>query len=133
MMIRFTFLAILSLSTTLCIGQTQLEMNTEAAKNYQKADTELNTAYQKILTEYKADTAFVRNFKTAQRLWVQLRDAEMKAKYPDREAGYYGSIQPMCWYMYLTDLTEERTKKIKIWLTGIEEGDTCSGTVKTKN
>jgi hypothetical protein len=57
----------------------------------------------------------------------------MKIKYPDREDGYYGSVQPMCWCMYVTYLTQERTKKLKVWLTGIEEGDVCSGSVKTKD
>lgn len=57
----------------------------------------------------------------------------MKSKYPDREEGYYGSIHPMCWILYLTELTEERTKKLKTWLLGIEEGDVCNGSVKTKN
>jgi uncharacterized protein YecT (DUF1311 family) len=41
--------------------------------------------------------------------------------YPDREDGYYGSIQPVCWNMYLTELTQERTKKLRIWLTGIKD------------
>jgi hypothetical protein len=57
----------------------------------------------------------------------------MKAKYPHREDGYYGSVQPMCWYMYITDLTDDRTKKLKAWLTRIEEGDVCAGSVKTKD
>jgi uncharacterized protein YecT (DUF1311 family) len=72
----------------------------------------------------------VKNFKVAQRLWLQFRDAEIKAKYPDRAAGYYGSAQPMCWYMEGTQLTAERLNKIKVWLTGLEEGDVCAGSVK---
>jgi uncharacterized protein YecT (DUF1311 family) len=38
-------------------------MNEDAAKNYQKADKELNDVYQKILKEYKKDTAFIKNLK----------------------------------------------------------------------
>jgi uncharacterized protein YecT (DUF1311 family) len=112
-------------------GQTQLEMNQEENNKYLKADKELNIVYNKILKEYETDIEFIKNFKNAQRMWIQFRDAEMKSKYPDREQGYYGSIHPMCWSIYLTELTEERTKKLKIWLTGIEEGDACSGSVKT--
>lgn len=115
------------------VAQSQGDMNEGAKKKYQKADKALNAVYLKILTEYKEDTAFIKNLKAAQRLWVQLRDAEMKAKYPDSAERRYGSVQPMCWLMYLTELTEERTKKLKIWLTGIEEGDVCAGSVKTKN
>lgn len=126
------FFAILFMSAPFCFSQTQLEMNQEANKDYQKADKELNATYQKILTEYKTDIEFIKNLKIAQRAWMQFRDAEMKARYPDREPGYYGSIQPMCWSMYLTDLTKERNQKLKLWLTGMEEGDACSGSVKTK-
>lgn len=113
-------------------GQTQLEMNQEEQKKYLKADKELNLVYNQILKEYKSDVEFIKNLKIAQRIWIQFRDAEMKSRYPDREPGYYGSIHPMCWSIYLTELTEERTKKLKIWLTGIAEGDACSGSVKIK-
>jgi len=112
-------------------GQTQGEMNQNAKSKYLKVDKELNTAYQKILIEYKDDSTFIKNFKAAQRLWVQFRDAEMKAKFPDREEGYYGSVQSMCWFVEMTILTNERLSKIKVWLTGVKEGDVCSGSVKT--
>jgi uncharacterized protein YecT (DUF1311 family) len=118
--------------SVITFGQTQLQMNQGSNTSYLKADKELNVVYGKILNEYKSDTEFIKNFKAAQRIWIQFRDAEMKAKYPDRESGYYGSIQPTCWSSYLTELTKERTKKITIWLVGIEEGDACSGSVKTK-
>jgi uncharacterized protein YecT (DUF1311 family) len=106
-------------------------MSQDAAKKYQKADKELNTAYQKILKMYSSDTAFIRNLKNAQRIWVQFRDAEMKAIYPDREPGYYGSVQPTCWYTAMTVLTNDRIKKLKVWIDGVVEGDICSGSVRT--
>jgi uncharacterized protein YecT (DUF1311 family) len=127
----FIFIFLL-LSTLVCSGQTQAEMNQSEQKKYMKADKELNTIYQKILKEYKEDTVFVRNLKTSQKLWIQLRDAEMKVKYPNREPGYYGSAHAMCLSIYLTELTNERIRKLKIWLDGIEEGDVCSGSIKTK-
>lgn len=106
-------------------------MNQDALKNYQKADKDLNATYQKILKEYKNDISFVTNLKITQKIWVQFRDAEMKTKYSEREDGYYGSIFPVCWNNYLQELTEERTRKLKIWLIGIKEGDACAGSVKT--
>jgi hypothetical protein len=51
----------------------------------------------------------------------------------EREEGYYGSVHPMCVAMYLTQLTEERIKILRIWLDGIEEGDVCCGSVKSKD
>lgn len=113
-------------------SQTQAEMNAQEHQVYLNADKELNIVYNKILKEYKLDAAFIKNLKNAQRIWIKFRDAEMKSKYPDREKGYYGSIHPMCWSIYLTELTEERTKKLKIWLDGVQEGDSCSGSVKIK-
>lgn len=132
-MFRFLLAGLFCLVGYFSFGQSQSEMNTEAARVYQKADKELNGVYQKVLADYKKDPAFIKNLKAAQKLWIQFRDAEMKAKYPDREKGYYGSSQPMCWYIHLTELTQERTKKLKVWLTGIKDGDECSGTVKNYN
>lgn len=125
-------LAFLLVSMTYCSGQTQLDLNEAEHKEYLKADKELNSIYQKVLKEYKEDAAFVKNLKAAQKIWIQFRDAEMKVKYPDREPGHYGSVQPMCRSTYLTRLTNERINTLKVWLDGIEEGDVCSGSVKSK-
>ena len=111
-------------------AQSQTAMNMDAGSGYQKADKELNMVYQKILKEYAAQPLFVKKLKVAQRLWIQLRDAELAAKYP--KGGSYGSVEPMCESLYLESLTRERTKFLKIWLTGIPEGDVCSGSVKSK-
>ena len=130
---RIIGLLALSYTVMICNAQTQLEMNTNANAKYQEADKKLNTMYQEILKEYVSDTTFIKNLKIAQRIWIQFRDAEMKMKYPDRPAGGYGSVQPMCWAEYLTQLTEERITTLKEWIDGIEEGDVCSGSVKRKN
>ena len=125
------FFVLLSSSAT--YAQTQTEMDASAAATYNKADKDLNRIYQEILKNNVTDTAFTRNLKIAQRLWLQFRDAEMKMKYPDREPGYYGTIFPLCWYAYLTELTEERTKTLKVWVDGEgDEEDDCSGTVPVK-
>jgi uncharacterized protein YecT (DUF1311 family) len=113
------------------IGQTQLEMN--ANTDYQKADKELNSTYKKILKEYSTNLIFIKNLKIAQNIWIKFRDAEMNVKYPQKEPGYYGSIFPTCWNTYMAELTQKRSKELKIWLTGIPEGDTCSGSVKMIN
>jgi len=129
---RFFCCALLIFLGHCSFSQTQLEMNEAEHKKFLKADKELNQVYQQILTEYKSDTTFISNLKASQRLWVQFRDAEMKMMYPDREPGYYGSIQPMCWAMYKTELTKERIKKLRTWLAGQEEGDSCSPSIKVK-
>ncbi|MEP6646106.1 MAG: lysozyme inhibitor LprI family protein [Saprospiraceae bacterium] len=115
-----------------CSAQSQSDMNENEHKNYVRTDQELNTLYQSILKEYTEDTAFIKNLKTTQKIWISFRDAEMKMKYPDREPGYYGTIQPSCWSIYLARLTQERINTLKEWEKGDEEGDACSGSVKTK-
>ena len=132
--------SILSIIALIVIGapwneasaQTQGEMNQDAASEFKAVDEELNTIYQKILEDYADDEAFVENLKEAQRCWITFRDAQLKMKYPDREPGYYGSIQPVCEMSYLTELTQDRIKTLNVWIEGVEEGDGCAGTVKVK-
>jgi len=106
-------------------------MNKEAGSEYNKAENEMNRIYQQILTEYKMDDVFVENLKKSQRIWIEFRDAELEMKYPKRERSYYGNTLPLCNAIYLKKLTDKRTKTLKIWLIGIEEGDNCNGSVKT--
>ena len=132
LMKRFICFTLLTFVCSYTFSQTQVEMNEAEHKNFLKADKKLNQVYQQILSEYKSDTAFIKTLKASQRLWVQFRDAEMKMMYPDREPGYYGSIHPMCWSIYKTELTNERIKKLQQWTTGQEEGDSCSSSQKIK-
>ncbi len=105
-------------------------MNGEAYARYKKADKRLNQTYLAILNQYRHDTLFIRNLKKSQRIWLQLRDADLQMKYPPYESGYYGTMHPMCEADELTVLTEARTRRLRVWLTGIPEGDGCIGSVK---
>ena len=100
-------------------------MNQEAKNDFQKSEKKLNAMYQNVLRKHKTDQTFIKNLKNAQRIWIQFRDAEMKAKYPDREEGYYGSIHPMCWFGYMKELTDERIANLKVWLEKKSEGEAC--------
>ena len=113
-------------------AQTQGEMNAETAGEFQAADKQLNSIYQKILEEYADDDAFIASLKEAQRCWIAFRDAQVKMKYPARAPGYYGSILPSCQAMYLTELIQDRTKTLQVWIDGVQEGDVCAGTVRIK-
>ncbi len=113
-------------------AQTQDEMNAETAGDFQAADKQLNSIYQKILSDYADDEAFIANLKEAQRCWIAFRDAQLKMKYPDREPGYYGSILPSCEAIYLAELTQERIKALQVWIEGVQEGNVCAGTVRIK-
>lgn len=109
-------------------------MQGKASEEYRKADIELNNVYQKILIEYKSDSIFIDRLKKTQSIWISYRDAELEMKFPaENKQLEYGSIYPMCVSIFLKELTEERTEKLKVWLNGIEEGDMCLGSVKLKH
>ena len=115
------------------ISQTQGEMNDKANIDYVKADNKLNSIYNQILIEYNSDSQFIQNLKKAQRIWIDFRDAEVEMKYPSIDKSEYGSVFPMCRWMYLTELTEMRIIKLDEWINGIEEGDVCMGSTKMKD
>jgi uncharacterized protein YecT (DUF1311 family) len=115
---------------TIGFGQTQAELNEIEHTDYLKVEKELNNVYNKILKEYKTDTVFKKNFRAAQKVWLKLRDAEMQVKFPDTNNRRYGSVLPMCWWLYLAELTQSRIEYLKAWIDGTEEGDNCAGSIK---
>lgn len=128
-LLAFVVMTMLFIAPT--FAQSQTDMNMKAYSDYKKADAELNVVYQKILKSYSRETTFIKKFRNAQRLWIQLRDAELAAKYPND--GTYGSVEPMCESIYLETLTRDRIKFLSVWVTGIEEGEVCLGSVRMKS
>lgn len=129
MRIIITILVYLSLTVN-SFSQSQMEMNQSASNNYLKADRELNRVYKQILTDYKNDSTFIKKLKVSQRLWIRFRDAELEMKYPEEDKRlHYGSVITMCELGELTELTTQRTIKLKNWLEWNLEGDVCSGSI----
>ena len=129
---RHILIIIISFIYLTGFSQTQADMNREAFGSNKKADKELNETYKTILSIYKSDTAFIKNLKASQRIWIVFRDAELKVKFPETEPRYYGSVYPMCVSSYLEKLTRERITTLKDWINGIDEGDACKGSVRIK-
>ena len=129
---RFILIILISCISLTGFTQTQGEMNKKASESYENADKELNDIYKTILSDNKLDTAFIKNLKASQRIWITFRDAELKVKYPETKSGYYGSVYPMCVSIYLEEITRERIRTLKEWIDGIEEGDVCKGSLKIK-
>jgi len=126
-------LVILVGQSVLSFGQTQQQLTDDSNKKLKSAETELKTVYNKILETYKDDKEFIQAVKESQDSWTKFRTVELKMMYPDRAPGYYGSSHQMCVNEYLAELTKDRIKKLQTWLTGIEEGDVCGGTIKWKD
>lgn len=115
-------------------AQTQAELNQGGCAKYSKSDAEMNSVYRQVLSKYKSESLFLEKLKAAQRAWIAFRDAHLESLYPaPNKQQTYGSVNPMCRCGVLADLTMERTKQLKQWLNGAEEGDVCSGSVRMKN
>lgn len=130
-MLKKLFLLVAFAAAFVC-AQTQMELSGDANTDYQNADKELNAVYKKVAKEYKDDAAFIAALKASEKAWIKLRDAQVKMKFPEDEPGYYGSDYPMCVSAYMAELTRARTKELQQWLDGVEEGDVCAGSMKTK-
>lgn len=134
--IRLPILSVLLIQSIMTIAQTQDKLPTQddetkaAIEEFKMVDTELRTVFNKILTMYKSDGEFIENIKESQDIWKKFRAAELKAKFPERNPGEYGSTYTMCVNDYLTELTNERITKLNTWLKGTYQGDVCSGSVK---
>ena len=114
-------------------AMTQSDMNQCILLDYKKADAELNRVYRKIREIYKDDQLFLAKLKKSQLAWGKLRDADFELEYPyTNEPNYYGSSFSMCEFDFNTQLTLQRTKYLKRWLIGREDGDVCSGSQKSE-
>lgn len=101
----------------MAFSQSQMEMNATAAANYRKADKDLNVVYQSVMKKHAKDAVFLKSMKAAQKAWIVFRNAEMIAKFPHKdEANYYGSIFGLDWNSTLQELTDKRTKELKVYL-----------------
>lgn len=129
--VKFRISALLILLLSIVGGvakaQSQATLNDNASKQYQAADKELNAVYRQIIKDYSSKPVFIRNLKAAQRAWIKLRTADLAARFPSTGGG---SATPMCKAMYLENITRDRTKYLRAWVTGIPEGDVCSGSIK---
>ncbi len=125
-------LALLAPASALAAGPcdnatTQAQLNQCSAVEAQQADTELNATYREVMARLKGQPVAIEKLRTAQRLWIQLRDADIAARYPV-EAGKnaqvtYGSSYPMRMSGAKTELTRQRTQWLRDTFIDRAEGD----------
>jgi uncharacterized protein YecT (DUF1311 family) len=114
-------------------AKTQFELNECASRELKKADDELNRVYKEILKRNAKDPVFLDRLKSAQRAWLSFRDAELEAIFPDPEKQIaYGSSYPMCYSIWETKFTIQRTQQLRRWLVGTDEGEVCVGSLPIK-
>ena len=101
--------ALVALPTSHANAQTQAEMNRQAAKDFKKADTELNSTYAALMAKLP-DAESKRKLKESQRAWIAFRDAEA-AFAADQFRG--GSAAPVLRWTSMTETTEQRIKQLK--------------------
>lgn len=98
-------------------ANTQAELNSCSAEQYQAADKKLNQTWQDVLK--RAEPAQRDLLKKAQSAWIILRDADCAFISSSSQGG---SVQPMVNNQCLTDKTNEREAFLASLLQ-CEEGD----------
>ena len=98
-------------------GGNQLELNACADREFKQADAELNAVYRQILAKLAGEPVALAKMKAAQRVWVQLRDADLEARYPvgadENPRFLYGSMYPMLYSDAKAALTSARTAYLR--------------------
>ncbi|VTZ49189.1 Urease-associated protein [Methylocella tundrae] len=104
-----------------CAGAvTQADMNACASATLKNTDAELNAIYRDVIARLKGSEETRQLLITAQRTWLQFRDAECAFS---ANAVKDGSIYPAVLQNCRTALTAGRVKALKAYLT-CQEGDT---------
>lgn len=100
-----------------CAGVvTQADVNDCSRREYEKADAEINSVYQQLmssLAEGEGGDVDQQKLKQAQLLWLKYRDADCES-----EASIYegGTIRPAVYNLCLASVTRERAKRLKAFL-----------------
>ncbi|NKJ03646.1 uncharacterized protein YecT (DUF1311 family) [Rhizobium sp. SG741] len=106
-------------------AQTQTDMNTCAALDFQRADKALNEQYKKTRTAMVAIDADLdadikgaeKALVKAQRAWIDFRDSQCEAEGFEARGG---TMEPLLISGCKTTLTQQRTKELKVLADGSE-------------
>ena len=123
---KFFTLTLLIFFSSFSIAQSMIEITEEARLQFQRADKDLNVAYNELIMKYKNYPSFIEKLKIAQRLWIQYRDALIDMEFPSNEPRRdYGSMYSLCVLNLKTKLTSNRTNELLNY-GGVDE---CGGPV----
>jgi uncharacterized protein YecT (DUF1311 family) len=92
---------------------TQSGLNICASDEAARTDSELNEVYQHLLSRAKQVPGAEEKVKTAQRAWIQYRDAYLEAMFPSEDKQAYGTMYPMNFDLVRAGLTREHTTALR--------------------
>jgi uncharacterized protein YecT (DUF1311 family) len=118
----FCAAAIMAIAGGAAVGQSQMELNAQAASDLRKSDERLNVVYDKVRA--RVSDAGKKSLQTAQQSWLRFRDQECEF---ETMGSVGGSIHSMVVTICLTRLTDQRVKDLEAQLN-CKEGDlSCGG------
>ena len=99
----------------------QMQLNYCAELRLSAVNDELNETWKNVLAKLAGRPVAIESLRTAQRLWMELRDADIQARFPLEEGEnvrtQYGSIHPLELADAEAQLTRERTRYLRAnWL-----------------
>lgn len=98
-------------------GQTQMEMNAQAASIQAEADAGLNKVYQSIVRDLKQDPEALEKFRQKQRDWLSNVDKKIQAEFPvgkgEDPRVLYGSMYSLEVSSLRTDLILNRIAELQ--------------------
>jgi len=100
---------LVALPTSHANAQSQAEMNRQAAKDFEKVDAELNSAYAALMAKLP-DAESKQKLKESQRAWLAFRDAEA-AFQADGERG--GSMARLIYSTTASELTQAHIEALR--------------------
>ncbi|MBI2740261.1 MAG: DUF1311 domain-containing protein [Rhodospirillales bacterium] len=114
--------AIMVVAAGAAVGQSQMELNAQAAADLRKSDQQLNAVYNKLRA--KISDAGKKSLQAAQQSWLRFRDQECEF---ETMGTVGGTIHSMIVAICLTRLTDQRIKDLEAQLN-CKEGDlSCGG------
>lgn len=94
-------------------AQTQLEMNDDAIRAYEKVDKELNLVYKQVIGKMSEQEKT--KIKTAQRKWIKMKESSCTKEAAEYEGG---SMYAMIYHDCLAIKTKKRITELKKMLIG---------------
>ncbi len=105
------------------------EMITTAYADHAQAVEAMEALVARVHVLYAEDAVFLQAFDRSQQAWERYRDAQLEALYPG-DPSQWGSIRGFCVSQAALQMMQARIAQIGLWVTGVEEGEVCAGSIR---